>query len=688
MRRRARRLAVRRHRQRGQGVPRRRAGQGRAVLRRAELEVHALAPAPNGGLYVGTLARRQDLQGRSQRQRRRRSSIRTTSTSGRWRSTRKGNLYAGTGEKGVVYKITPDGKGAPFYQTKATHATALAFDKSRQPARRHRVARPRAARRRRRQGVRPARFAVPGNPRAALRRQGHAVRRRASAAAPAAAARAVAADDRLRSRRRPTPSRAPVAVGHRPRSRRSRSSTSAAAARQPASPREDRRAPKGAVYRIAPDGLWDQLWESRDDSPYDLTFDAEGRADRRHRQQGQDLPARRRSAAADAARARRRAAGDGVPQGRRAAGCTTRPPIPASCSGCRRSARRAGTYESEPRDAQMVSTWGAISWRGDDAGSGSRIEVFTRSGNTETPDDTWSAWSSAYTNADGLADHQPEGALPAVARGADRQGRRPGADVGHRRVPAAQPSPAGAIDHGPSAGHRVPEAVQRPATRISPGFDNQIDAGPQARAAAARTRSSRRQLAVARPPHVSEGAADAGLAGRRRERRRPGRTTCCTAAKARRPGRRCGRRRHRADPRLGHDDGAQRHVLRQDRRLGCAVERRRAPRWPASSTARRSRSTTRAPAIAVEQRARRRRPDDRHLRRQGRPLADPARGVLAGRPALARRVSGRRHRRLEATSTTSWRSTASSATAGLTLRATDAMNNVATAQVDAPSRRR
>ena len=36
------------------------------------------------------------------------------------------------------------------------------------------------------------------------------------------------------------------------------------------------RAPKGAVYRIAADGVWDQLWESRDDSPYDLTFDADG----------------------------------------------------------------------------------------------------------------------------------------------------------------------------------------------------------------------------------------------------------------------------------------------------------------------------------------------------------------------------------------------------------------------------
>ena len=40
--------------------------------------------------------------------------------------------------------------------------------------------------------------------------------------------------------------------------------------------RDDQRGVKGAVYRINPDGVWDQLWESRDDSPYDLTFDQSG----------------------------------------------------------------------------------------------------------------------------------------------------------------------------------------------------------------------------------------------------------------------------------------------------------------------------------------------------------------------------------------------------------------------------
>jgi hypothetical protein len=48
----------------------------------------------------------------------------------------------------------------------------------------------------------------------------------------------------------------------------------------------------------------------------------------------------------------------------------------------------------------MVATWGVLTWRGSTP-PGSRVELFTRSGNTETPDDTWSPWSSAYTKADG-----------------------------------------------------------------------------------------------------------------------------------------------------------------------------------------------------------------------------------------------------------------------------------------------
>jgi hypothetical protein len=55
----------------------------------------------------------------------------------------------------------------------------------------------------------------------------------------------------------------------------------------------------------------------------------------------------------------------------------------------------------------MVSTWGTISWRGSTP-AGTRIQLFTRSGNTETPDETWSTWSAAYSTPDGSAITSPK----------------------------------------------------------------------------------------------------------------------------------------------------------------------------------------------------------------------------------------------------------------------------------------
>jgi hypothetical protein len=67
----------------------------------------------------------------------------------------------------------------------------------------------------------------------------------------------------------------------------------------------------------------------------------------------------------------------------------------------RLSATRAdrGTYTSDVRDAQTVAQWGTIKWQ--ETSNGGRVEISTRSGNTRTPDDTWSEWSPPYTDRDG-----------------------------------------------------------------------------------------------------------------------------------------------------------------------------------------------------------------------------------------------------------------------------------------------
>ena len=73
----------------------------------------------------------------------------------------------------------------------------------------------------------------------------------------------------------------------------------------------------------------------------------------------------------------------------------------ADCDAMIKAATRAnlGTYDSDIRDAGTVATWGAIRWRA--AAKPGEVEVFTRSGNTATPDETWSPWSKAYTSENG-----------------------------------------------------------------------------------------------------------------------------------------------------------------------------------------------------------------------------------------------------------------------------------------------
>jgi hypothetical protein len=66
-----------------------------------------------------------------------------------------------------------------------------------------------------------------------------------------------------------------------------------------------------------------------------------------------------------------------------------------------------GTYESDVKDARLVSTWGVIAWRAT-APAGSKVELFTRAGNTRTPDEAWSEWSGPYANGDGSPISSPK----------------------------------------------------------------------------------------------------------------------------------------------------------------------------------------------------------------------------------------------------------------------------------------
>ena len=59
-----------------------------------------------------------------------------------------------------------------------------------------------------------------------------------------------------------------------------------------------------------------------------------------------------------------------------------------------------GTLESSVHNAQSLSRWGKISWEAD-VKEGTSLTFATRSGNTRKPDDTWNKWSDELTMAEG-----------------------------------------------------------------------------------------------------------------------------------------------------------------------------------------------------------------------------------------------------------------------------------------------
>ena len=59
-----------------------------------------------------------------------------------------------------------------------------------------------------------------------------------------------------------------------------------------------------------------------------------------------------------------------------------------------------GTLESTVHNAQSLSRWGKLSWEAEMV-EGTAISFSTRTGNTKKPDDTWSDWSDELTTAEG-----------------------------------------------------------------------------------------------------------------------------------------------------------------------------------------------------------------------------------------------------------------------------------------------
>jgi hypothetical protein len=358
-----------------------------------EIEVHALAPAPNGALYVASSPDgkiyRVGADGKS-------STFFDPEDKYIWAlaAAPDGTLYAATGQKGNIYRIAPDGKGTLFYKSNATNVVSLALDRSgnivagtESPGRVLRIDRDGKA------------FVLLDSPFKEI----HALKIAADGSIYATAFSGTpGGEDRAGSSLPSAPEAPPVRPPVPSVSAEITSITvvdTGAGISSGGGTREPRaHNAKGAIYRIRADGLWDTVWEANDDWPFDLLVDPDGtllvgtgKEGKIFRLSGE--PAKATLLARVAARQVTSLMRE--PSGRIIAASSN--PGKVFALGSTRAA--TGTYESDIRDAGTVATWGALRWRA--TGRPADVQIATRSGNTATPDETWSAWSNPYTSATG-----------------------------------------------------------------------------------------------------------------------------------------------------------------------------------------------------------------------------------------------------------------------------------------------
>lgn len=369
----------------------------RVVFDAEQLEAHALAPAPGGGVYVGTspdgAVYKVDAAGKAER-------VFDPPDKYIWSLAvaPSGDLFVGTGDQARVYKVAPGGASTTFYTAKAAHVMSLAFDATgrlvvgtESPGR---VIQLDAA-------GKP--FVLIDSPHTDI----HSLRLGPDGAIYAVAASAKAAPAGAAPR--------PPAAGSTSTSTAGGTATvtvevtavavagdAGATATPAASPGDG----SGAIYRIQADGLWDTVWDAKGDVPYDVAIEpdgallvATGSRGRLYRLSGNP---------AEASLVTRQKAQHVTALVRTKAGAVVYATSnPGRILRLDTTPASGGTYESDVRDAQSVSTWGVIRWRATTP-AGARVVVATRTGNTKTPDETWSDWSAPYAAAAGSTISSPK----------------------------------------------------------------------------------------------------------------------------------------------------------------------------------------------------------------------------------------------------------------------------------------
>jgi hypothetical protein len=349
------------------------AGKGRELLDTNELDVTALAVDPSGAVFAAT-----SPDGKVYR-------IAPDGTSSVYfdpddkyvwsLALRDGVLYAGTGEKGIIYRVTAAGKGEPWVDTDEVHVIAMAFT-----AKGELIA-----------GTDPGalvlRIGSDGKPFTLFDsplQETHALR-----VAPDGTIYALA----IASSAATTSSeQTSISTGDASTTTSRTSIDLSTLGMSDVKSRRDTSDAKSAVYRIAPDGSSDVMWNSKSIVGYAIVLDGSrllvGTGDRGRivAVEPTTLDTTVLVQSYEDQTSTLLAVGNALY-------ATTNTVGRLFKLGPGTAAK--GTYEAPVHDAKAVSRWGRLRLRNT---SGATVEA--RSGNTETPDTTWSEWSAVRLEGD------------------------------------------------------------------------------------------------------------------------------------------------------------------------------------------------------------------------------------------------------------------------------------------------
>jgi hypothetical protein len=159
---------------------------------------------------------------------------------------------------------------------------------------------------------------------------------------------------------------------------------------------------KSLVFRIDPGGSWEPIWETSDIA-YDVAATDDGGVLVATGPEGRLYKVLRTRdvlllTGVDAKQITR-FAGPVRTGGRPAAFSTANPGRVVAVGAEDQS---PATYVSTVRDSKSVATWGLIRWEG--VGN---VALYSRSGNTDKPDDSWSDWAGPYSRREGESIKSP-----------------------------------------------------------------------------------------------------------------------------------------------------------------------------------------------------------------------------------------------------------------------------------------